>query len=520
MTASDTGNTNRFFTIIKNTAYLYIRTMLILFLSLFSTRIIISMLGDENFGIANVVSSVVALFYFFHSALTAMAQRYLSYEVGTGIPEKLNHTLRNTVILHWAIAFFLILILETLGLWFFTNKLNIPEPRKEAALYVFHASVMIAWLSIIQIPYQALIIAYEKMSVFAFISVVEATLKLTLLLSLRWFPGDKLILYSFIILATAMLVFLLYYITGRRLTDKKFGFKLEVDWKLFSEMLKFSSWYLLGGIAFLFMFQGGNILVNIFFGALANSAMGVAFQIHSSITAFSGNIRQAIEPRIVKNFATGDISAMTKTTFIGARYTFYLLLLFILPGLCDIDSLLAVWLKTVPPQSALFCRFIMIFLLIQNFDLSFSCIFKATGKIKENQIISGLIYLLTVPVAYIAFRLKSPLTIIFFIQIAAAFIVSFLVKFILMSYILKISTKYYFSDLLFPLFRTLLPCLMLVALFVIYVPAGVSRGVLLGVMLMFVLVFSCLYFDLDSRQRQLVLSKIASKLSFYKESDT
>ena len=499
--------------VIKNTVILYFRTLLVLLLGLFSTRLALSFLGNENFGIVNVVNSVVTLSYFLHSALIAMSQRYLTFAVGKGELEQLAYTLKNILFLHCCVAFGIVVILESVGLCFVTKELNIPAAQKSAALIVYHTWVGVACCTLLQIPWQSLLIAYEKMDLFASVTVFEAVLKIALLSGMFFFEGNRLILYVAAIFITSVLIFFTYCVIGKILIGKNTTSKGRVDRSMLISMSGFSSWYLLGGIAFYFMFQGGNILVNLFFGTLVNAAMGIAFQIYGALSAFSGNIRQAIEPRIVKNFASGNNQMMTDNTFIGARYTFYLLFIFILPGLVDVDAALKLWLSSPPPQAALFCSFIMIFVLFQSFDLAFASIFKATGQVKENQIYSAVIYLLTLPVTYVLFKIGMPVIFMFFIQVTAAFIVGLVIKFLLMSKVLGVSMKYYFQHLLKPLLKTLFPCLIPVGIVIVFLPPGLFRGIVHGICLTLTMVFSCLYLDLEKKQRQIVLSKLYEVLN-------
>ena len=284
--------------IAKNTFLLYFRMLFTMGVSLYTSRVVLNTLGVEDFGIYNVVGGVVVMFSFLNSSLATATQRFLNYEMGQGNALKLEKVFSIALTGHYLIALSVILLAETIGLWFVSTQLEIPAERMHAALWVYQFSILTLAVSIISVPYNAVIIAHERMKVFAYVSIAEVSLKLTVVFLLVYLSFDKLVLYAFLLLVVAVIVRMIYATYCKRnFTECKYRFIFEKD--LFAQMFCFSGWMFTGTLSNLFSSQGVNILINMFFGPIQNAARGIAYQIQGTVNAFVTNFMVAVQPQIV-----------------------------------------------------------------------------------------------------------------------------------------------------------------------------------------------------------------------------
>lgn len=324
--------------IAKNTFLLYFRMLFTMGVSLYTSRVVLNTLGVEDFGIYNVVGGVVVMFSFLNSSLATATQRFLNYEMGQGNALKLEKVFSIALTGHYLIALSVILLAETIGLWFVSTQLEIPAERMHAALWVYQFSILTLAVSIISVPYNAVIIAHERMKVFAYVSIAEVSLKLTVVFLLVYLSFDKLVLYAFLLLVVAVIVRMIYATYCKRnFTECKYRFIFEKD--LFAQMFCFSGWMFTGTLSNLFSSQGVNILINMFFGPIQNAARGIAYQIQGTVNAFVTNFMVAVQPQIVKSYSQGNYSYMYKLVFMASRYSFYLLFLLSLPVLLQTVSI-------------------------------------------------------------------------------------------------------------------------------------------------------------------------------------
>lgn len=392
--------------IAKNTFFLYIRTLFVMVISIFTSRIVLDVLGIEDYGIYNVVGGFVSMFSVLGGTLTAASQRFLSFELGKETPQ-MRKVFSTTVCIHIVIALLIFIILESVGLWFLNSKMNIAEQRMVAANWVFQCSVLTFCINLISIPYNAAIIAYEKMSAFAYISIFEVTAKLAMVYVLYITSMDSLILYAIFMLLVAMALRLIYgwYCTSK---FKECRFSLSFDKTTFHEMLGFSSWNLIGSSAGILNNQGINVLMNIFFGVSLNAARGIAQQVDNAINTFVQNFLMALNPQITKSYASGDFKYINKMIIYGTKLAFFLFWLLCFPVYINAEFILDLWLKKVPANAALFVRLALVFTLCQTLSQCLYTTMLATGKIKKYQIIVGGLSIMAFPTAWLFFKLGLP----------------------------------------------------------------------------------------------------------------
>lgn len=398
-----------------------ILTMLV---SLYTSRVILNTLGVEDYGIYNVVGGVVTMFAFFNSAMSSATQRFLSYEIGKSNFIQLRKTFNASQVIHIGIAILILILAETIGLWFVKNYLVIPAERMDAAIWIYHFSVLSFIMTIIQVPYNATIIAHERMNVYAYISILEVSLKLLIVFLLVSISFDKLKLYGILYFGVVFLIAVIYRIYAT-LNFEESKFEVVNDKKLYRTLISFSSWSLFGSIANVAKGQGINIILNIFFGPVVNAARAIASQVQSAVNTFVINFQIAINPQIFKSFAEGNDEYMYSLIFRSAKFSFYILFILILPIIFEIDQILRLWLIKVPEMTAIFTVLTLIIILLWALSNPLVIAIQATGKIKVFQIISGTIMFLILPVSYLFFKLGYPPVIAYFIDFLVELVLLF-----------------------------------------------------------------------------------------------
>ena len=389
------------------------------------------------------------MFSFLNSALTSSTQRYLTFELGTGHSSRIRDIFCTSVNLHAVLSIVMALLIESIGLWFVYNKLSIPPERFQAAVVTFHLSVITTVILVMNVPYMAAIIAHEKMQAFAYLSVLEAILKLAIVYLLLISPIDKLILYATLYTIVQGSVNLIYrWYCVRHFEETKYRFILKK--KLFKEMLGFSGWTLFGNLAITGFTQGTDILLNLFFGPTVNAARGIANQVRAAVRRFSDNFQMALNPQITKSYASGDIFYMHQLIFASSRYSFFLLWFLSLPLILEIQQVLSWWLTTVPAHTA---TFVILMLLISMIDTLANPLIhgaSATGHVRKYQTILGSMLLLIVPISYVALKMGCPPEGVFIVHFIIV-ILTQCVRLLLMRPMINFSIRAYIRQAVVPI---------------------------------------------------------------------
>lgn len=402
--------------IAKNTLLLYIRMLIILIISLYTSRVILSVLGVDDFGIYNVVGGVVILFSFLTNAMTSSTQRFLNYNLGLNDEKKTNKVFNTALITHFTVLILVLILAETVGLWFIKTQLNIPVDRTAAMLWVYQMSVFTTLINIMVIPYRASIIAAEKMSVFAYTSIFEACLKLIIVLILPYVTSDKLISYAVLLSLVSVLNFIIYEeVCRRKLSFTRFC--LQWDKARYKEQISFSGWYLFGGIAMVGSKQGTNILINIFFNVAVNASVGIANQVRNAVYGFISSFQTAFNPPIVKLYAAREFDELRKLIYRSSRFSYFLLFALSFPIILFCKEILSIWLVNVPKYAVIFTQLVMMESFTEALSSPLSTAIGATGKVQKYQLFVSMIILLSLPLIYISFRLESNPIIAFLINL-------------------------------------------------------------------------------------------------------
>lgn len=386
-------------TIAKNTLLLYVRMFLMMVVSLYTSRVILSVLGVIDTGIYNVVGGAVGMFSFLNGALSGATSRFLTYELAQGEESRLKETFAAALIVHMIVACVILLLLETVGLWFVNHKLDIPAERMVAARVAFHLSVIASIISVIQVPYSASLIAHEKMGAFAYMSILEAVLKLAICYGVLISPLDKLIVYAILILIVRVLVqFIYWYYCIRRFPECHL-FKIN-DRAIFKPILSFSFWDLLGNLSVVARNQGIDVILNMFFGPAINSAAGFAGTAGGTVHGFASTFLTAIKPPIYKSYSIGDYKKMEELMINASKASYFLLALLSVPFFFESQFIMTVWLKNPPDHTAMLCAIGLAEDWLIAIFLPLVYAIHASGKIRTMSIVSGIIWILSVPISY------------------------------------------------------------------------------------------------------------------------
>ena len=400
----------------KNTIFLYMRMLIVLIVNLYTSRIVLSTIGVENYGIYDLVGGVVALFTFMNASLSGATSRFMSYSLGK--QDNSSHSLFSTIIsIHIMVAVVVVIVAETIGL-FLIDNLVIPENRVWAAKITFHLSVAATAVSIMRLPYNASIIAHEDMKVYAYVSVLEVFMKLVIVYMLTIFAFDKLIVYSSLVLTVAVVISLFYviYCLKSYSETRTFG---GYEKGYFKMILSFFSWDLYGNMSVVANAQGTNMVLNLFGGVTVNAACSIANQVRAAVSGFASNFMLAMNPQIIKNYASGNLEVMNRLMIKGGLLSFSLLWFISLPLILEVDYVLSIWLVEVPEHTGWFLRLALIFSLIQTMYSSVNIGIHATGNIKRLSFIGGTILLLSVFISYIIMTMCDFVYMPFIVNIGA-----------------------------------------------------------------------------------------------------
>lgn len=402
--------------IAKNTLMLYFRMLIILGVRLYTSRIILNTLGVEDYGIYNVVGGIVVMLSFMSSAMSAGTTRFLSFELGRADLKKMARVFSMSLNIHATIAVFIFLLAETLGLWFLNTHLNIPAERMNAANWAYQFSIFTFIIAVLSIPYHALIIAHERMNVYAYVSIVEVSLQLFIVFMLQWFGYDKLKLYAVLVFVVSLLIRVIYGLYSSK-NFKESQYRFIWDKSLYKTLMSFAGWNLWGNVAGVLSGQGVNMLLNIFFGPAVNAARGIAWQVKAAIHNFVGNFQTAMNPQIIKSYAANDLKYMHQLISQGAKYSFFLLFFLSLPILLETKIILQLWLKIVPEYTIIFTQLVIVNVLIDCFSGPLITAAQASGRIKAYQMVVGGLLILILPLSWLFLKFGYPPQVTIYISI-------------------------------------------------------------------------------------------------------
>ena len=497
--------------IARNTLMLYLRMGVILLISLYTSRVVLDVLGETDMGIYNAVGGLVAMATFIGGTLSSACQRFFLIEMGEGRQIGLRNSFCMFLQMFAVLAVLVIAVGEPAGLWFLNNKMLLAG-RSDAANWVFHLSIVSFVFVVIRLPYQGMVVAREKMKAFAYIGVFEAVGALAIALMLGRSSADHLVLYAALMLGIQVVVTLLY-MAYCLMYFNECRYKFHWDAGYFKKIFSFSGWWMIGSASAVFKVHGLNVLLNMFFGPAVNAARGMAFKVYGAIVQLQENFMLASKPQIIKSYSDGEYGEMTRLIWQSSKYSAYLMLLVAIPAVLEIDFLLGIWLKEVPQYTAIFAALMLVEALIGYIDYPVQSAISATGKIKWYQIVVGFISLIFLSGSYLMLKLgQFPPQSVFYVSIAIA--------------CLAVIVKLYFGWKLVGIdpwkfsLKAILPVFFVMILGVAsgyVVKSAMNQGWLRLVLVTFActmsLVISVLSFGMTSKERRTVLKKIRQFIS-------
>lgn len=474
---------------------------------LYTSRVILNILGITDYGIYNVVGGIVTMFGFINGSMASASSRFITFELGIGHKEKLKKVFGQSLSIHLLIAIFIVLLGETIGLWFIYEKVQIPTERFSAAIIVYHLSVAASFFNIMSVPYNAAIIAHEKMSAFAYITIVDVTLRLLIVYFLLIFPYDKLIIYAILLFIVQVLNQVIYlYYSWKKFEEARTGFTWNK--KLFKEMFSFAGWSLFGNLSATLSNQGLNILINLFFGPTVNAARGISVQVQNVISNFIRNFQTALNPQITKRYAAGELESMHNLIFTSSKFSFFLMMFISFPLFINTNYILTLWLKTVPEYTVSFVRIMLLISLIDTLSNPLVISAQATGRIRIYQQIVGGILLTILPAAYITLKVGAPAYSVFLVMLVCN-IIAQCARLYMIRPLIKLSIKEYISKVLTRICSVLLlPIIICYILNMMHTNITFTYFILDSLISIITSFISIYYIGLNKVERKSLLSKI------------
>lgn len=502
MTLDNSVNNKR---IAKNTMLLYVRMLFIMAVQLYTSRVILNTLGVVDYGLYNVVGGIVTMFAFLNGAMVTSTQRYITFELGKGNMQRLKEVFTTCVQIHLIISLIIIILGETIGLWFLYEKMVIPADRFSAAMWVYQLSIFTMCIQVMSVPYNSDIVAHEQMGIFAAISVVEVILKLAIVYMLVIGDFDKLTMYAILIACVQLFIQLLY----KRYCNRHFIESKIVrafDKQLAKEMGEFMGWNIWGNLAASLFGTGLNLLLNVFFGPVVNAARAVAVQVETAIANFSANFLMAVNPQITKLYAQNNLQDMHKLLFRASKFTFILMLAISLPVIVETDMILKVWLKIVPDYTVIFLRLLLAIAIIDSVARPLMTAAAATGDVKLYQSLIGGILLSIVPIAYIVLKLGGSPASVYVVHLVIC-IIAFLTRLWIIKPMIKLSIRQYFCSVILRCALVLVVSSPLCLLVKYLLPVGIISTIMVCVVCVLVASITSYMLGLDKGERQFVNTK-------------
>ncbi|MCQ2199388.1 MAG: hypothetical protein MJZ19_06660 [Paludibacteraceae bacterium] len=489
--------------IAKNAMYMYLRMGITMLVQLYTSRVVLDSLGDVNYGIYNVVGSFIVAFTFIQGPISSSIQRYLNYEMGSS-SGNVNLIMTLSFYIYSALALSLLVVVELAGVWYINNKMVVPADRLYATHFAFQMSLFGLVLSIMKSPFEALIIAHEKFSYYAYISIVEVLLKLFNALSLSYIAIDKLELYSLNHLCIILVIFIIIYFYCRNNFKNDILFCKVKNYSKFREILSFSGWSLFSGVASMTATHGVNILINSFCGVVVNAAMGIANQVNSSISQFASNFQKAFNPQIVKLYASGERDKMCKLVSQSSRFSYLLLFMIVCPVSFNIDYLLKVWLKEPPEGASVFCLYLMIWQLLESLMAPMWTAVNATGIIKKYHLTMNPIILSVILFSYLSLQLGLPAYSVVVIKCLVD-VVLLVVRIRFVNKLIGFDILLYIKETIFPIIIVSLISIITVLIFNSYVNNDNLRLIFGTVLFLLEYAFSVFCFGMQKQERERIL---------------
>lgn len=496
----------------KNVMMLYIRLFLTMCISIYTSRILLNSLGVIDYGIYNVVGGLVGMLSFLNGSLTSSSQRFLTYSIGKGDSSEVSIIFTNIIYIHVLLALIVVTMSEAVGMWLLDGKLNIPVNRMLSTYVAFHLSVLLMAINIVTVPYNALIIANERMSFFAYLSIYEVFVKLIIAFLITHIDSDKLIVYSILMTITQFSVWLIYKMyRGKYFSDIKFLGAFSKD--KIKQFLSFISWNMFASIAIMLMSQGTNLILNVFFGPVINAARSLAQQVQSALTQLYINFQMAINPQITKSYAQNNLQQMHLFMFASVKVAFVIMSSIALPFLFVCDYVLGIWLDIVPEYTSTFIKIGLLINVIDAISNPFIIGCMATGQIKKIMMVCGTMFCMVMPISYVFFTFGLPPYYAYISQFSIT-IIAFFVRLFIVDKLLNFGIVKFCKSIVVPMvivFSLSFSILYLINLLFKY--DDFIKLVVLGLLSMFLVFLLSFTFLFSQYERNMIVEIITKKMN-------
>lgn len=511
---TDNSSSNK--RIAKNSIFLSIRMVIVLLISLYTTRVILQVLGVIDYGVYNVVCGFVTMFAFLNLSLSNGIQRFFNYEFGKNGEEGANKVYCTSLYIQALFSIVVVIIVEVFGLWYLHNKMVIPNDRMIAAEWIFQLSILTFVLGIMQAPFAAAVTAHEKFDFYAVVSVLDAVLKLGIVYLIKLISVDKLILYGILSTAVALLNIILYFIYCKK-SFREIHFRKGIDKELFKKMLGFSGWNLFGSFSNVMEVQGINLVMNFFYGPVVNAARGVANQINGGVQSFVSNIAMPVRPQVTQSYAKGDIQRTMGLTYSISKMSCAIVFILAIPASIEIDYILRLWLgNTIPSHTASFTMLVLLTSVVNNLNAIISNVVHATGIMRDYQFWGSIVRVSSVPVAYLLiFYFDFPemgLIAVFLMASATHLICLFIAK-----KIVGFSMTEYFRMVILPILVIFIISVMAIYPVHCLLQEGPMRLIFVCIFSVIIIGILFFYYAFNSSERQLTMQLLNPVLSLFKK---
>lgn len=497
--------------IAKNTIVLYIRTLFVMLISLYTSRVVLETLGVEDYGIYQVVGGIVAMFSVISSSLSNAISRFLTFEIGNGDKIRLENIFSTSISIQIFISFIVLILSEVIGVWFIETKMQIPFDRIDIAKWVFHFSLFTFCINLLSVPYNACIIAHERMNAFAYIGVFEAVMKLAICYMIKLSFVDKLFSYALLMTLLALSIRIIYGVYCKRHFEEcrvKAGF----DKDIFKEMIGFSGWSFFNNTAYILNGQGINMLMNVYFGVIVNAARGIAIQVEGAVLQFVNNFTTAINPQITKSYASGDIENMHRLVCRGAKFSYYSMLFLALPIILEAEQILRIWLVEVPNYTVKFVQLSLIMGLCDSIGNSGYTACMATGKLKKYSLVITSVAILEFPLAWTIFSIGGAPTYAYYIYIIIKISI-LIIRAFLLENMVGLKVKTYIKDVFSPIILTTVVAVLAPLLVSLFYGQCIVRLILIIISSSISVSLSALFLGMTSNERFVIMSSFKNVVS-------
>lgn len=495
--------------IAKNTILLYFRMIIMMMVSLYTSRVVLNALGESDYGIYNVVGGIVSMFIVLSGSLTNAISRFITYEIGTNNIKRLQRIFSTSVNIQIIISVVIFVLCEIIGVWFLNFRMNIPMSRMQAANIVLQCSIITFIVNLISVPYNSVIIAHEKMNVFAYISIFEAIMKLTIAYLICISPYDRLITYATLLFILSLILRFIYGIyCNHHFDEARYHFVL--DRPLLKEMFSFAGWNMFGSTAYILNTQGVSMLMNIHFGVVTNAARAIAVQVDTAVSQFVNSFMTAINPQITKSYASGDFDYLYQLISRGAKYSFFIMYLLIVPIILEADSILKIWLKQVPEDTTVFLRLVLCGSLSPLLSNTMYTAIMATGKIKRYQIIVTSVAILVFPLTWLAYIAGCPAYVTYIIYAILYFILNF-IRIATLKKMINFPSQIFYTTVLSRILAFSVIAFIIPTIIVYIIPPSFLRLIIVCITSILWSIFSIYFIGLDKNERSFFVRK-AKKL--------